>query len=84
MQQLDHRQQRLAVQTKANTRLTHRIEIGMTQKQVVEILGEPDHTTAGKVFDLWEWWNVPDDDGDIQVSVSFLKGVVSGIKITGS
>ena len=61
--------------------LSKKIQIGMSQQEVIEVLGEPDSIDKGEVFELWEWERVSDGDDTVGVSISFLDGAVSGIEI---
>ena len=60
-----------------------KLGLGMTQKEVVEILGEPDHTRKAGDSIHWEWFKLTDEEGEYQAFISFFDGVVSSISFEG-
>ena len=61
-----------------------KLSLRMTSKEVLEVLGTPDHTTTDDIFIKWEWLSVPGEDSEFWVSICFVDGVVSSIKMTGT
>ena len=42
-----------------------KLDLGMTQKAVIEILGDPDEIEKGEVFEAWKWERLVDCDGKL-------------------
>ena len=61
-----------------------KLNLGMTPEEVVEILGEPDHTSRENDKVCWEWFDLSDEDGEYQGSICFVDGVVSSISFEGT
>ena len=61
-----------------------KLSLRMTPKEVLEVLGNPDHMTKDDIFIKWEWLSVSDEDSEFSVSICFVDGVVSSIKMTGT
>ena len=40
-----------------------RLSTGMTQAEVLDILGDPEHVEVGEVTTEWKWDRLIDDDG---------------------
>ena len=57
------------------------IKLGMNHKEVSAVLGPPDKTGEGEVFEEWEWKKLTDEGDQIWVSISFHEGKVSGVEM---
>ena len=57
-----------------------KLDLGMTQKAVIEILGDPDEIEKGEVFEAWKWENLVDGDGkEYQACINFTRGVTTSL-----
>jgi len=55
-----------------------KLDLGMTQQAVIEILGDPDEIEKGKVSEEWKWENLVDSDGkEFEACVSFTRDVAT-------
>ena len=59
------------------------LKLGMTRRQVIAALGDPDAIEKGEVFEEWSWEKVVDDDGkEYQAHISFADGLVSSLSFS--
>ena len=55
-----------------------KLDLGMTEQAVIEILGEPDEIEKGEVSEEWKWGKLVECDGkEYQAQVSFTRGVAT-------
>ncbi len=46
-----------------NMSYREKLNIGTTQKEIIEVLGDPDHIKEDRVSIEWKWKSLIDDDG---------------------
>ncbi len=60
-----------------------KLQIGMSQAEIVEILGEPDHKEEGEISAEWKWAEVVDDDDKVyEAVIDFTRGKANFISFS--
>jgi uncharacterized membrane protein len=59
-----------------------KLDIGMSEKEVLEILGEPDDIKEESISSEWKWESIIDDDKAYEAVIDFTRGKVCAISFS--
>ena len=58
------------------------LDIGMTEAEIVEILGAPSDKEEGEVSAQWKWESIIEDDNEYEAVIGFFRGKVTSISFS--